>query len=747
MRKILPLLVVGILVLSGLGAVALPNEESKYKTINVNFLQPIIKTEKEFAVINFDGTNTFLMKQGKPMLPSYIHTFSFPLGTKIKRVMCELNDYQEKILSKIIKPTPKVAAIEKTIDKQELESINYGPNPYPEKWFDYDLGCGRNGNDLNIFVKVEVFPVKYFPDENRIKWANNAKIIVEYDPPSEPIIFDDEYTFVVISPDEFGDELAPLISHKINRGISTRFVTLDDIYDGVYFPEEGRDNAEMIKYFIKNAIENWGTSYVLLVGGWDRSNPSYQFVPVRETHVYINHPDDPDDEIFVSDLYYADIYDENMDFCSWDSNENDVFGEFNWSELHNYDLVDLYPDIFFGRLACTNSNEVTGCVNKIIKYENEAAYSQEWFNDIVVIGGDTWVPGNGDESGIPEGEYINQKILDVMSDFTPDKVWDTNDRLGTFLPPYGTGHITNAINNGCGFLEWSGHGNLDVWATHRHEGAVGNWIPTLLRYYPNSYIKELSNDNKLPIVVIGGCSCGKFNQLRDCFAWSFLLNSGGGGIAVIAASGLLYSASGEETVDYVAGLIEINTFKAYKELNAITFGEMWAWSIKKYIDMSNLELEDDYCYDYKTMEQWQAFGDPTLAIGPESQPPLKPNKPSGPTDGVPNEQYTYYASTTDPDDDEILYIFDWGDGSFSEWIGPVESGTQVSANHSWNNKATYDIKVRAKDIHGDQGEWSDPLSVIIPRTKAAGNNLFINLFGRFIHLFPILKITLQLLIQ
>ncbi len=745
MRKILPLIIVGILVLSGLGAVAILNEEYKYKALTVNFSEPIIKTENQFATINFDEANTFLRKQGKPVLPSYIHTFSFPFGTKIRKVTCELNNYQEKTLSNIIMPSPIYAANSRTIVKNELESINYGSDPYPDKWFDYDIGCGLNGRDLNIFVKTEVFPVKYYPNENRIKWANDAEIIVEYELPIEPIIFDDEYNFIVIGPAEFSDELAPFVDHKINRGISTIFVSLDDIYTGVHFPADGRDDAEKIKYFIKNAMENWGTSYVLLVGSWDETNHNYQLVPVRETHVYINHPTDPDAEIFISDLYYADIYDGDMEFCSWDSNNNDVFGEFNWSVYNYYDEVDLYPDIFFGRLACTNSDEVITCVNKIIKYENDAAYSQEWFKDMVVIGGDTWVPP-GDYSGIPEGEYIIEHVIDVMYGFDFNEIYATNGRLGTWVPPYGCGDITSSINKGCGFLEWSGHGNLNVWATHRYEGSEHNWIPTLPGHYTNGDVKNLNNGDELPIVVVGGCSCGKFNRDRDCFAWSFLLNPDGGGIAVMAASGLLYSDNGTNTTKVVAGLIEINSFKSYKELHALTFGEMWAWAIKKYIDMCNLELEDEFCYDYKTMEQWQAFGDPTLAIGPESQPPLKPNRPTGPTEGNPDNEYTFYALTSDPDGDDISYIFDWGDGSFSDWIGPVESGTPISENHTWTVEDKFDIRVRAQDTHGDISEWSDPLTINIPRTKVANHNIFLTLFDRFVDLFPVIKIALQFLV-
>ena len=47
-----------------------------------------------------------------------------------------------------------------------------------------------------------------------------------------------------------------------------------DIYAGTYFPAEGRDKPEQIKYFIKNAKETWNITYVMLVG-------NYAQVPTR----------------------------------------------------------------------------------------------------------------------------------------------------------------------------------------------------------------------------------------------------------------------------------------------------------------------------------------------------------------------------------------------------------------------------------------------------------------------------------
>ena len=72
--------------------------------------------------------------------------------------------------------------------------------------------------------------------------------------------------FIILCPVGFSNELTSLKIHKENHGISTEIITLEEIYNGSYFPVVGRDQPEQIKYFIKNAVEHWQTKYVMLVG-------------------------------------------------------------------------------------------------------------------------------------------------------------------------------------------------------------------------------------------------------------------------------------------------------------------------------------------------------------------------------------------------------------------------------------------------------------------------------------------------
>lgn len=98
---------------------------------------------------------------------------------------------------------------------------------------------------------------------------------------------------------------------------------------------------------------------------------------------------------------------------------------------------------------------------------------------------------------------------------------------------------------------------------------------------------------------------------------------------------------------------------------------------------------------------------------PVNYPPQKPSKPSGSQLGIVNKGYIYNTSATDPEGDDVFYKFDWGDDSTSIWLGPYDSGEEISASHIWPEIGTYQVRVKAKDMFGHESDWSDPLSVKI----------------------------------
>jgi len=112
--------------------------------------------------------------------------------------------------------------------------------------------------------------------------------------------------------------------------------------------------------------------------------------------------------------------------------------------------------------------------------------------------------------------------------------------------------------------------------------------------------------------------------------------------------------------------------------------------------------------------QYSSWGEHTITVS--SYPPADPSPPSGPASGDHGTSYTYTASTTDPEGDNIEYLFDWDDGTDSGWVGPYASGATATADHTWTAPGTYDVTVTARDAGGSESNPSTPLSVTMANT-------------------------------
>jgi hypothetical protein len=99
--------------------------------------------------------------------------------------------------------------------------------------------------------------------------------------------------------------------------------------------------------------------------------------------------------------------------------------------------------------------------------------------------------------------------------------------------------------------------------------------------------------------------------------------------------------------------------------------------------------------------------------------------------------YEFIFNSTDPDNDSIMYLIDWGDKTL-EWTEFIDSGVQITLNHSWNKQGIYIIKAKAKDIYDSESDWTE-YTITMPRYKAVSNSLLL----KFINRFPILNQFLQ----
>ncbi|OYT29442.1 hypothetical protein B6U98_02160 [Thermoplasmatales archaeon ex4572_165] len=573
-------------------------------------------------------SDSYISEPGKPLLPLISKEFSFPLGTKILdvNVNCE---YVEHILSKKILPSPKPSIISNEFvqnNKLLNESIYNSPSVYPSEPFSFSRGAGLKNNKHVLFLNVNIAPLCY-PIENTIKIPKTIEIIIEYQLPTDSIFTADEYDMVIITSEIFSSSIQPLIDHKNAYGIQSFLKTTEEIFNEY----EGRDDTEKIKYFIKNSIEEFGIKYVMLIG-------NDQIVPMRKcantviTGVINWH-------YILSDLYYADIYDNKGEFSSWDTNQNEKYGECYYDyrsypiDMEIIDIVDFYPDVGIGRLPCSSINECNIIVDKIIQYEKQT-YHENWFNTILLLGGDTFP----DNLSLYEGEWFHEQYTAPtmkQQGFTIEKLFTSKS---TFSPTI----INENINNGAGFLNYVGHGYTD---------SIGTSSPHGIEHmsYSLSDINALSNDYRLPICFFDACLTGKIDydildklmlplislyptpfmhfmkRILDsietqrhfpCFSGSFITKQSGGCIAAVAATqpGLVgFAIDDEEIIDIVFGSSILNRFFFESYEPGIILSDMFIESQNLYINfIRNL---DSMIVDCVTLQEFNLFGDPSLKVG------------------------------------------------------------------------------------------------------------------------------------
>jgi len=369
-------------------------------------------------------------------------------------------------------------------------------------------------------------------------------------------------------------------------------VTLDEIPSGV-----GVDEQEDIKYFIKDAKEDWGITYLLLVGAGVEDE---EIFPVRNAWVQSGNYED----YFPSDLYYADIYNSTGGFSNWDVDLDGKYAEYPT----DMDNVDAIPDLYLGKLPANNPKEVTAVVNKIIRYKAHNKMTEK----ILQMGGDSFTDDN-----INEGEYANTKVMEKLPGYKTTRLWASHPN-----PDYDTKALTKLnIRRGLmdcvDFVDFCGHGSWASIATHPPKDE-DTWVPPatiISKYtgflYVDYEIYMVNNGAKLPVFILKSCSNNKYSDSQNCFGWVTVCREKGGGIAAIAASGISYGATGTAIVESCTGWMEVHTFEQYGIDNNKIIGQIWGNCVTDYYTT----FEDDLgLSDWKTLLEWSLFGDPTLVI-------------------------------------------------------------------------------------------------------------------------------------
>jgi len=214
----------------------------------------------------------------------------------------------------------------------------------------------------------------------------------------------------------------------------------------------------------------------------------------------------------------------------------------------------------------------------------------------------------------------------------------------------------------------------------------------------------------------------------------------------VTIQGKVYKKEKDEIIPF-EGIVELNQFDE-DSLYDFRYRHYWSDANGHY-NMSlcpKEPLDETHIYNImardtnenfkmiKNSQMIKSGENTTLTFLFEGLPPNKPNKPFGRRIGISNRNYTFSSRSTDPDGDKLFYKFKWGDGSYSDWLGPYYSGEIIRASHKWNGPGYYSIEVISKDSHDILSEWSDVKHILVNV-----NLLFFSLLDNIIDDFPFLQ--------
>ncbi len=283
---------------------------------------------------------------------------------------------------------------------------------------------------------------------------------------------------IIISYKDWMTEAENWANYRRAQGMNVKVVDVDDIYDEFNY---GVLSADSIRSFLNYAKNNWTTkpNYVLMIGDatFDPKNYvggiNYNFVPTR-----------------MVDTIYTET-------CS-----DDTLADFN---------NDGLAEIPIGRLPVRDGATVTMLLNKVTVFEqNLGTGSNQGINRGALFASD-----------LPDGydfEGLSSRIAAQLPAGVPRTAVNRGLTNAQTL-------LTEQLNSGKFVVNYSGHGNVGVWAANS--------------FFNTTMTGQLTNGGeKLSIFTMLTCLNGYFIQQTDSLSEGLLKNPNGGAVTVWASTGL-----------------------------------------------------------------------------------------------------------------------------------------------------------------------------------------------------------------
>ncbi|MCK4353476.1 carboxypeptidase regulatory-like domain-containing protein [candidate division WOR-3 bacterium] len=545
-------------------------------------------SQKGYDIVQLKGYGV-TSEIGSPMLPLSVLHVLIPPGSEVTRVEIVSKDSEVLPGEYTIYPAQPLQPI--SSNKKEIKWVEPDKKVYSQatSYPEEIIICSGTGTMGGYRIAgLLVRPLQYIPSQKKLIFHTKIRFKIIYEENVCPVtpktesqrkIFGDmvkplvmnplaisiwapplahQFRSLTLTPDtveyviitdstSYGSYFQPLVDWKTKKGIPSKIVDLLWIYSNY-----SGDNQERIRNFIIDAVNSWGTIWILLGGDTD-------VLPERKTWCMSAGGGWLD--TIPSDLYYSDLD------GSWDADGDGVYGEIE-------DGVDMYSDVWIGRASINTLQECSTFVNKIFIYEkNPPVYQKKELLLGEYLFGSNW------------GEWVNDSIADLTpSGYTISKLYESQGNLNASA-------VLDSIEAGYHFIHHAAHGNVNVIST----GSDAIY---------NADLDSLTNGNLLPIYVAISCLPGAFDF--DCYAEHFVNNPNGGGVAACMNSRFGWgSYTGMGPSEY----LDISFFEQLFSYNIYKIGMTLGKGNAVYIPQAYSDPYYRWCIYELTL-----FGDPELPM-------------------------------------------------------------------------------------------------------------------------------------
>ena len=152
---------------------------------------------------------------------------------------------------------------------------------------------------------------------------------------------------------------------------------------------------------------------------------------------------------------------------------------------------DYFPDMFYSRMSAENTSQLTAVINKILQYEQYTMPDPSYLSNVTLIAGwdSYWTP----RVGAPTINYATTYYYNTEHGFN-----EVHSHVNQSQYP----GCYNALNTGVGFVNYTAHGDNNMW-----------YQPQL----NNTGVNQLTNTDKYFLAMGNCCLSGNFGHSSACF--------------------------------------------------------------------------------------------------------------------------------------------------------------------------------------------------------------------------------------